>query len=111
MSRVAPLEPGSHPLSAAKVAAGGLRLGVVALDGDDVYWLEGRPREGGRYATLVRRTPDGRTETEVTPPDINVRSRVHEYGGDAYAVHTVSSIVRTSPISVSIVSVPRLPSR
>ena len=66
------------------MAAGGLRLGVVALDGDDIYWLEGRPREGGRYA-LVRRTPDGRI-TEVTPSEINVRSRVHEYGGAAYVV-------------------------
>ena len=66
------------------MAAAGLRLGAVALDGDDVYWLEGRPREGGRYA-LVRRTPDGRI-ADVTPTEINVRSRVHEYGGGAYVV-------------------------
>ncbi len=66
------------------MAAGGLRLGVVSLDGDDIYWLEGRPREGGRYA-LVRWTPDGGI-ADVTPPEINVRSRVHEYGGGAYIV-------------------------
>jgi dipeptidyl aminopeptidase/acylaminoacyl peptidase len=54
------------------------------LDGDDVYWLEGRPQEGGRYA-LVRWHPDGAT-TEVTPPGLNVRTRVHEYGGGAYTV-------------------------
>ena len=72
------------PLSATAVAAGGLRLGVVGLDGDDLYWLEGRPSEGGRYA-LVKRTPDG-TIADVTPRDMNVRSRVHEYGGDAYLV-------------------------
>ena len=66
------------------MAAGGLRFGVVSLDGDDIYWLEGRPREGGRYA-LVRRSPDGGI-AEVTPPEINVRSRVHEYGGAAYIV-------------------------
>ena len=82
MSRVAPCGTWASPLSAADVAAGGLRLGGVSLDGEDIYWLEGRPREGGRYA-LVRRTPDGRI-TEVTPPEINVRSRVHEYGGAAY---------------------------
>ena len=81
---MAPFGTWVSPLSAADVAAGGLRLGAVAIDGDDVYWLEGRPREGGRYA-LVRRTPDGRM-ADVTPPDINVRSRVHEYGGDAYVV-------------------------
>jgi dipeptidyl aminopeptidase/acylaminoacyl peptidase len=84
MPTVAPFGTWVSPLTAAVVAAGGLRLGVVALDGDDVYWLEGRPAEGGRYA-LVKRTRDG-TIAEVTPRDMNVRSRVHEYGGDAYAV-------------------------
>ena len=88
MPRVSAYGTWASPLSAADVAAGGLRLGFVALDGGDVYWLEGRPREGGRYA-LVRRTPDGRI-AEVTPPDMNVRSRVHEYGGGAYvAAHGV----------------------
>jgi dipeptidyl aminopeptidase/acylaminoacyl peptidase len=80
--RVAPCGTWASPLSAADVAAGGLRLGGVSLDGDDIYWLEGRPREGGRYA-LVRRTSNGGI-AEVTPPEINVRSRVHEYGGGAY---------------------------
>jgi dipeptidyl aminopeptidase/acylaminoacyl peptidase len=84
MPSVAPFGTWASPLSAAAVAAGGLRLGVVTIDGDDVYWLEGRPGEGGRYA-LVRRTPDG-TIAEITPRDMNVRSRVHEYGGDGYVV-------------------------
>ena len=92
MPRVAPYGTWGSPLSASGVAAGGLRLGAVALDGaldgalegDDIYWLEGRPQEGGRYA-LVRRRADG-TITDVTPPDTNVRTRVHEYGGGAYAV-------------------------
>ena len=66
------------------MAAGGLRLGMVTIDGGDAYWLEGRPSEGGRYA-LVRWTPDG-TIADVTPRDMNVRSRVHEYGGEAYRV-------------------------
>lgn len=66
------------------MAAGGLRLGGVQLDGDDIYWLEGRPEEGGRYA-LVRWRPDG-SLADVTPPEINVRTRVHEYGGGAYVV-------------------------
>jgi dipeptidyl aminopeptidase/acylaminoacyl peptidase len=84
MADTAPFGTWVSPLSAAAVAAGGLRLGMVMLDGDDIYWVEGRPSEGGRYA-LVRRRPDGRIE-EVTPPDVNVRSRVHEYGGDGYLV-------------------------
>lgn len=84
-SRVAPYGTWASPLSAAAIAAGGLRLSAVQLDGDDVYWLEGRPHDGGRYA-LVRRRSDGQIE-EVTPPDFNVRTRVHEYGGGAYIVH------------------------
>ena len=56
----------------------------MRLDGDDIYWLEGRPQEGGRYA-LVRWRPD-RSTREVTPPEFNVRTRVHEYGGGAYTV-------------------------
>jgi dipeptidyl aminopeptidase/acylaminoacyl peptidase len=66
------------------VAGGGLRLGAVQRDGKDLYWLEGRPAEGGRYA-LVRRGANGAI-AEVTPPEINVRTRVHEYGGGAYLV-------------------------
>src|SRR5687767_3248297 len=54
------------------------------MDGDDIYWLEGRPQEGGRYV-LLRRRADGAV-TEITPADFNVRTRVHEYGGGAYIV-------------------------
>jgi dipeptidyl aminopeptidase/acylaminoacyl peptidase len=35
-------------------------LGSVALDGDDIYWIEGRPEEDGRNV-VVKRSADGRT--------------------------------------------------
>ena len=54
------------------------------VDGDDVYWLEGRPTVGCRRV-LVRAALDGST-ADVTPPPINVRTRVHEYGGGSYTV-------------------------
>jgi dipeptidyl aminopeptidase/acylaminoacyl peptidase len=72
------------PLTAAAVAEGGFRLSAVAVDGDDIYWLEGRPAEGGRYV-LVRRSAEG-SISDVTPAGMNVRTRVHEYGGGAYTV-------------------------
>jgi acetyl esterase/lipase len=72
------------PISARAVAAQGVRLGSVAVDGHDVYWLERRPNEGGR-SVLVRRREDGRHQ-ELTPQGFNVRTRVHEYGGGAYIV-------------------------
>jgi len=82
---IAPYGAWASPLTAARVTAGALRFGEIALDGQDVYWTEGRASEGGRYV-VVRRTPDGRV-LDVTPAGFNVRSRVHEYGGAAMAVH------------------------
>jgi dipeptidyl aminopeptidase/acylaminoacyl peptidase len=56
----------------------------VCIDGPDIYWLEGRPDDGGRVV-LVRCASDG-TLSDVTPAGFNVRTRVHEYGGGSYAV-------------------------
>jgi dipeptidyl aminopeptidase/acylaminoacyl peptidase len=86
------------PLTAARVAAGALRLDQIQIDsnpttqsphrgepgGGDVYWLEGRSSEGGRNV-IVRWTSTG--IVDVTPQGFNARSRVHEYGGAAYTVH------------------------
>ena len=73
------------PLTASRVTAGALRFDHLVVDGDDLYWSEGRASEGGRYV-VVRRTPDGEIR-DVTPAAFNVRTRVHEYGGAAYTVH------------------------
>ena len=83
-SEGAPYGTWASPITAAAVAEGALRLGGVLLDGDDIYWIEGRPGDGGRNV-IVRRSPDGRI-ADVTPAGTNVRTRVHEYGGAAYVV-------------------------
>ncbi|MGB1621438.1 MAG: S9 family peptidase [Synechococcus sp.] len=47
-----------------------------------LLWLEQRPNEQGRTTALIRRFGDERsTATELTPQPINLRSRVHDYGG------------------------------
>ena len=74
----------ASPITASTVATQGIRLSNVAVDGEDIYWIEGRPQEAGRNV-LVRRSPDGST-TDATPADFNVRTRVHEYGGGACLV-------------------------
>ena len=74
----------ASPISARDVAEGARRIDDVAAAGDRVYWIERRPDEGGRNV-LVRRDPDGATET-LTPPGYDVRSRVHEYGGGAFCL-------------------------
>ena len=66
------------------LAVGSARgLSEPVPDGDDVYLLESRPEEAGRVV-LLRRTPDGAV-TDMAP-GLNVRTRVHEYGGGAYTV-------------------------
>lgn len=82
--QVAPYGSWKSPITAEMVARGGVRLGQIVLDGDDIYWNEGRPSEGGRNV-IVHRTADGQT-VDLTPSPLNVRTRVHEYGGGAYAV-------------------------
>jgi dipeptidyl aminopeptidase/acylaminoacyl peptidase len=83
-AKVAPYGSWKSPITADLIVAETIRLGLIGLDGDDVYWSEMRPAEGGRYV-LVRRTPDGRT-ADVTPSPFNARTRVHEYGGGATVV-------------------------
>jgi dipeptidyl aminopeptidase/acylaminoacyl peptidase len=82
---VTPYGSWRSPISSDLIVRGLVGLEGVVLEGQDVYWLEGRPGEGGRRV-IVRRSPDGRTE-EVTPRPFNVRTRVHEYGGGDFAVH------------------------
>lgn len=72
------------PLSIDRVLAAGRSVLAPWLDGPDLYVCESRPDEGGRIV-IVRVLPDGSVR-DVTPPDLNVRSRVHEYGGGAYTV-------------------------
>ncbi|WP_295994541.1 S9 family peptidase [Rugamonas sp.] len=73
-------------ISAAQVAAGATPLTQLALggaDSGDIYWLAGRAAEAGRNTLLRRR---GARDDELTAAPFNVRTRVHEYGGGAYAV-------------------------
>lgn len=71
------------PVSAGLVAGRTVALSDVRSDGGDVYWIEGRPAEGGRRV-LVR--AHGNTVSDMTPAPFDVGTRVHEYGGGAYAV-------------------------
>jgi len=70
------------PIDAALAAAHDGHPDHVGFVGDEAWWTEPRPTEGGRR-TLVRRRPDG-TEESVLPAPWNVRSRVIEYGGQPW---------------------------
>jgi dipeptidyl aminopeptidase/acylaminoacyl peptidase len=77
------------PIGAELIAGSAVSPNQILVDGDAVLWLESRPLEGGRQA-VCRSVPagDGWSEPEdLTDERFNVRSRVHEYGGAACAVH------------------------
>lgn len=85
MTRIAPYGNWDSPITVDLIAEGSVGLGQVAVDGDDIYCSVLRPSEGGR-SVLERFTGDASPE-DVTPAPFSVRSRVHEYGGGAFAVH------------------------
>ncbi len=72
------------PVTPESLASAGIRLAQPCTDGENTYWLEGRPTEKGR-TVLVVCDRAGNT-TDLTPAPYDVRSRVHEYGGSAYLV-------------------------
>ncbi|RTL39739.1 MAG: S9 family peptidase [Candidatus Melainabacteria bacterium] len=82
--QIRPYGTWTSPISAELVATSGVRLGQTLYDNDDLYWLEGRPSEGGRQV-LVRRSVDKQI-ADVLPSNFNVRTLAHEYGGGPYTV-------------------------
>ena len=82
-----PLSCGSwkSPITTEMIVSESISLGDMAIDGENIYWLEMRPSEGGRYV-IVKRTPDG-SQSDVNSAPFNARTRVHEYGGGSYIIH------------------------
>jgi len=72
------------PFTADVVAGKVARPAELRVDGASVWWLESRPDEQGR-STLLH-WQGGQGVAELTPAPFDVGSRVHEYGGGAYAV-------------------------
>ncbi|GHE28485.1 acyl-peptide hydrolase [Streptosporangium violaceochromogenes] len=72
------------PISTTGVARSRLRLAFPTVLGEETWWSEDRPTEGGR-TTIVHRDARG-TCRELLPAPWNARTRVHEYGGRSYAV-------------------------
>jgi dipeptidyl aminopeptidase/acylaminoacyl peptidase len=91
---VAPYGSWRSPFPIELLVAGkvGLLESQFDTDGQSIVWLESRPEEDGRQV-LVRWTPgakgdgkSGGTARDISPAGMNVRDRVHEYGGASYLV-------------------------
>jgi dipeptidyl aminopeptidase/acylaminoacyl peptidase len=82
--KIAPYGSWRSPITSDLIVAGTVRLGQIELDGEDVYWIEGRPAEKGR-SVIVKRKPEANV-IDATPAPFNARTRVHEYGGGSFIV-------------------------
>jgi dipeptidyl aminopeptidase/acylaminoacyl peptidase len=92
MATTAPYGSWASPIDPGTVARAGRRLGSPALAADGaVWWAEGRPAEGGR--TVLMRRPAGGEPEAITPERSNVRTRVHEYGGGAWALVAAETVL------------------
>ena len=74
--KIVPYGSWQSPITTGLIVSDTIRLGQVALEGSDTYWIEGRPSEGGRNV-VVRRSSDG-TTTDISPLPLNARTRVQE---------------------------------
>ena len=92
---VAPFGSWKSPITSDQIVSESIKLGQISLDGDQIYWIENRPTEGGRNG-VIRLNHDGSQEV-LTPQPYNTRTRVHEYGGAPYIV--VNGIIYFSNFS------------
>lgn len=78
-------------VSAGFVAGKALRFQTVQALDDSLYWTEQRPLENGRAALMCARPnapAPGNSPRELLPSPWSVRTKVHEYGGNAFLAMT-----------------------
>ncbi|MBS0649260.1 MAG: S9 family peptidase [Verrucomicrobia bacterium] len=85
MSNVAPYGTWHSPITSEWLTMSQKKYGTIVIEGANIYWDELRPSENGR-SVVVRYTPEGEKQ-DMTPENLSVRTRVHEYGGAPFAVH------------------------
>ena len=74
------------PFSPSSVAASSPRFDGAVFVGDEIWWGESVPAEGGR------RTVRSTSGAEILPAPWSARSRVHEYGGGAWTADAAGTL-------------------
>jgi dipeptidyl aminopeptidase/acylaminoacyl peptidase len=69
------------PITAAEIAGGESKGAFPVIIGSDTWWQQGLPDEGGR--TTIMHSSGGKQST-LLPAPWSARTRVHEYGGQAF---------------------------
>lgn len=75
----------TSPITAEQASSSAISKLNLLIDKGNTYYVESRPENKGR-STIVKRDSTGNLQ-DVTPPDFNVRTFVHEYGGGAFTVN------------------------
>ena len=83
--KIAPYGSWKSPITSDLIVSQSIGLTEIQFDGEEIYWLEARPEEGGR-SVVVRHVPGAAKGEDVVPRPFNARTRVHEYGGGAWTV-------------------------
>jgi len=82
--QIAPYGSWKSPITSDLIVRESIGLTQVKIDGNDIYWIEMRPSEGGRQ--VIVRYSSGSDARDINQREFNARTRVHEYGGGEYAV-------------------------
>ncbi|HMD26547.1 MAG TPA: S9 family peptidase, partial [Streptosporangiaceae bacterium] len=83
MTDIAAYGTWKSPISAADVARGATKVGFPSFAGEEVWWQESRPAEGGRVTIMASAGPSDEPRELLAAPWY-ARTRVHEYGGRSY---------------------------
>lgn len=79
--KIAPYGSWRSPITSDLIAAQSIGLSEIRIDGGQIYWLESRPNEAGRYVVVSHSLAN-----DLLPRSFNARTRVHEYGGGSWTV-------------------------
>jgi dipeptidyl aminopeptidase/acylaminoacyl peptidase len=72
------------PITEEIVVQGSLRLSDLSVEGQEIFWVEGRPEQNGRYCVV---SYSHGKKSDFSPCEYNIRTRVHEYGGLCHLHH------------------------
>lgn len=82
--KIAPYGSWASPLSAEALSGARVGLGDLRSVDGRLYWTQTMPAAGG-ISALFSMSGSGRS-TRISPDAVNVRTRVHEYGGAPYVL-------------------------
>ncbi len=82
--QIAPYGSWASPLSAEALSGSRVSLGDLRSVAGKLYWTQTLPTAGGISALFSSSGDTG--ANPITPDKINVRTRVHEYGGAPYVI-------------------------